>query len=72
MEMIGKELPLYRVTHEPDPAEQILAHGDINKQPCHLSVVREGDDHLLVATVNDKRVAVSGKQLLGVAASLGD
>lgn len=71
MEMIGKELPLYRVATEPDASEQLVAYGIFNKQPCSLNIIHEGGDHLLVATVNDKRVAVSGKQLLGVAASLG-
>lgn len=70
MEMLGKELPLYRLDSEPDPNERIIAYGNINDEPCHLSFIRESNDHLLVATVNGERVAVSGKQLLGAAASL--
>lgn len=72
MEMLGKELPLYRVSSEANPAEHVLAYGDINDQPCQLSVIREDGDHLIVATVNGKRVAISGKQLLGVAVQLPD
>lgn len=70
MDMTGKELPLYRVKHAQNPAEHIIAHGDINRRPCNISVIRKDGDHLIVATVGDNRVAISGNQLLGVAASL--
>jgi hypothetical protein len=69
MEMLGKELPLYRIDREPHPCEHI-AYYDINENQCHLSVIREDTEHLLVATVNGVRVAVSGTQLLGVALKL--
>lgn len=72
MKMLGKELPLYRLDGEPDLNERIIAYGNINDKPCHLSFIRESDDHLIVATVNGKRVAVSGKQLLGAACHLVD
>lgn len=69
MEMLGKELPLYRHDREPLSCEHI-AYYDIDGKLCHLSVASEDGETLLVATFEGVHVAVSGMQLLGVVLKL--
>lgn len=70
MKMTGKELPAYLFEEPPSANEQILASGDVSGNACTLSVLKHDGDHLLIASVNGVRVAISGKQLIGSAANL--
>jgi hypothetical protein len=68
--MTGKELPAYRFDEPMTVSEQIIARGDVSGNACTLSVAKHEGDHLFIASVNGVRVAISGKQLIGSAASL--
>ena len=70
MEMTGKELPTYRFDKAPTVDERIIALGMVDGEQCSLSLVCDDGDHYLVATVNGKRAAISGRELLGATASL--
>lgn len=69
MDMTGKALPVYRHTTLPLPSDQLIAHGDVNKLPCTITVSRHDGDAFLVATIGGKSVAVSVHELAGVAAA---